>query len=59
MSNEMQRKLHGDILNAITQFVKMNNYKEHEYYGVSKQTLKKQKKLKATQVAAQILKEKE
>jgi hypothetical protein len=36
LTNEQQRKLHGDILNAITQFVKINNYKEHEYYGVSK-----------------------
>lgn len=36
LSKEQQRKLHGDILNVITQFVKINNFKEHEYYGVSK-----------------------
>jgi len=41
LSNDQQRKLHGSILNVITQFVKVNNFKEHEYYGVSEQTLKK------------------
>ena len=59
LTKEQQRKLHGDILNAITQFVKVNNYKEHEYYGVSKQALKKQKKVRANQLAAAILREKE
>lgn len=36
LSKEQQRKLHTDILDAITQFVKVNNFQEHEYYGVSK-----------------------
>lgn len=54
LSKEQQRKLHGDILNAITQFVKINNFKEHEYYGVSKQALKQQKKIRAKQIAAAI-----
>ena len=41
LSKEQQNKLHGDILNVIQQFVKVNNFKEHEYYGVSEHTLKK------------------
>ena len=37
-------QLHQEMLNVIKQFTRLNNIKEHEYYGVNQKQLKTAKR---------------